>query len=195
MGTVPVWVNLLNPERATDQRHRARLCANDRFSREASRFASQPAAVALDGTLRFESPPGRLWCADVAPRGLHIQFAATHTLFLEGGDALGARSLMRSCQDLTKSSDSAIHRVMAHSSDCRLARMSSGRYCPIRDLGAVRGGKGLKHHEVVVDFTRRGLFRFVLKYPQRCRPGRTEQSSREASSWRHNCSQDATDVA
>jgi hypothetical protein len=72
---------------------------------------------------------------------------------------------------------------------------TSDRYCPIRDLGAVKGGEGLKHHEVVVDFTRRDLFRFALKYPQSRRPGWTEQSSREASSWRHNCSQDATGVS
>jgi len=29
----------------------------------------------------------------------------------------------------------------------RLARMSDGTYCVIRDLGLVKGGKGLKHHE------------------------------------------------
>ena len=34
----------------------------------------------------------------------------------------------------------------------------------IRDLGPVRGGKGLKHHEVVVDFTPRGLCRFLRNY-------------------------------
>lgn len=32
---------------------------------------------------------------------------------------------------------------------CRLARMSSGRYCVVRDLGLVKGGKGMRHHEVV----------------------------------------------
>jgi hypothetical protein len=78
---------------------------------------------------------------------------------MEGGGAPGVRSLIRTCPDLTKS-------AMARFNDCRLARMSSGRCCPIRDLGAVRGGNGLKHHEVAVDFTRRGFFRFVLKYPQ-----------------------------
>jgi hypothetical protein len=31
--------------------------------------------------------------------------------------------------------------------DCRLARMSSGHYRLIRDLGTVKGGKGLRHHE------------------------------------------------
>ena len=37
--------------------------------------------------------------------------------------------------------------------NCHLARMSDGHFCVIRDLGPVKGGKGLKHHEVVVDFT------------------------------------------
>ena len=37
--------------------------------------------------------------------------------------------------------------------NCRLARMSSGRYCLIRDLGLVKGGKGLRHHEVLVAFS------------------------------------------
>lgn len=32
--------------------------------------------------------------------------------------------------------------------DCRLARMSSGHHCLIRDLGLIKGGKGLRHHEV-----------------------------------------------
>jgi hypothetical protein len=40
--------------------------------------------------------------------------------------------------------------------------MSDGHYCVIRDLGPVKGGKGLKHHEVVVDFTWRAFVRFVL---------------------------------
>ena len=31
--------------------------------------------------------------------------------------------------------------------------MSSGRYCLIRDLGFVKGGKGLRHHEVLVAFS------------------------------------------
>jgi hypothetical protein len=40
----------------------------------------------------------------------------------------------------------------------RLARMSSGHYCIIRDLGLVKGGKGLRHHEVVLDLSWRGLW-------------------------------------
>ncbi len=45
--------------------------------------------------------------------------------------------------------------------NARLARMSSGHYCVIRDLGLVKGGKGLRHHEVVLDLTWRGAFRFA----------------------------------
>ena len=36
--------------------------------------------------------------------------------------------------------------------------MSSGHYCLIRDLGTVKGGKGLRHHEVALELTWRGLF-------------------------------------
>ncbi|MBV9566262.1 MAG: hypothetical protein JOY90_38330 [Bradyrhizobium sp.] len=35
--------------------------------------------------------------------------------------------------------------------------MSDGHYCLVRDLGPVKGGKGLRHHEVVVDFSYRGF--------------------------------------
>jgi hypothetical protein len=43
---------------------------------------------------------------------------------------------------------------------CRLVRMSSGDWCLVRDLGPVKGGKGLKHHEVVMAFRfRLGAFR------------------------------------
>ena len=45
--------------------------------------------------------------------------------------------------------------------DCRLARMSDGHYCFVRDLGPVKGGKGMKHHEVVLDLTVRGAFRLL----------------------------------
>jgi len=40
---------------------------------------------------------------------------------------------------------------------CRLARMSSGRYCVVRDLGLVKGGKGMRHHEVVLALSLRDL--------------------------------------
>jgi len=51
---------------------------------------------------------------------------------------------------------------MRHFKNCHLARMSDGHYCVIRDLGPVKGGKGLKHHEIVVDFTWQAFVRFVL---------------------------------
>ena len=43
----------------------------------------------------------------------------------------------------------------------RLAKMSSGHYCVIRDLGPVKGGKGLRHHEVVLELNWRGVLRFA----------------------------------
>ena len=58
---------------------------------------------------------------------------------------------------------SAIHaHRMRPFKNCHLARMSDGHFCIIRDLGPVKGGKGLKHHEVVVDFSWRALTGFVL---------------------------------
>jgi hypothetical protein len=41
--------------------------------------------------------------------------------------------------------------------------MSSGRYSVIRDLGLVKGGKGLRHHEVVLMVSWRGVVQFALK--------------------------------
>lgn len=35
--------------------------------------------------------------------------------------------------------------------------MSDGHYCFVRDLGPVKGGKGMKHHEIVIDFNCRGV--------------------------------------
>jgi len=40
----------------------------------------------------------------------------------------------------------------------------------VRDLGPVKGGKGMKHHEVIIDFNRRGMVTLVkrlLTRPQR----------------------------
>ena len=44
---------------------------------------------------------------------------------------------------------------------CRLARMSSGRFCVVRDLGLVKGGKGMRHHEVVIAFSVRELLKWL----------------------------------
>lgn len=53
--------------------------------------------------------------------------------------------------------------------NCRLARMSDGHYCFVRDLGLVKGGKGMKHHEVVVDFNRRGMVQLLKRVFTRLR--------------------------
>jgi hypothetical protein len=45
--------------------------------------------------------------------------------------------------------------------NCRLARMSSGRYCVVRDLGLVKGGKGMRHHEVVIAFSLREVLKWL----------------------------------
>ncbi|UPK08523.1 hypothetical protein [Bradyrhizobium sp. 170] len=39
--------------------------------------------------------------------------------------------------------------------------MSSGTYCVIRDLGLVKGGKGMRHHEVLVTFSLRAALRWM----------------------------------
>jgi hypothetical protein len=48
-----------------------------------------------------------------------------------------------------------------HFRGSRLARMSSGDYCVIRDLGLVKGGKGLRHHEVVLKLSWKGALQFA----------------------------------
>lgn len=45
----------------------------------------------------------------------------------------------------------------------RLAQMSDGHYCLVRDLGPVKGGRGLRHHEVIVDFTLRGMMKLSMR--------------------------------
>jgi hypothetical protein len=72
---------------------------------------------------------------------------------------------------------------MRHFKNCHLARMSDGHYCVIRDLGPVKGGKGLKHHEVVVDFTWRAFVRFLSlrRRPKALQVPQTEISTRMTS--------------
>jgi hypothetical protein len=55
-------------------------------------------------------------------------------------------------------------RVRHYFEGSRLARMSDGTYCIIRDLGLVKGGKGMRHHEVLVTFS----LRILLKRIGRC---------------------------
>jgi hypothetical protein len=59
--------------------------------------------------------------------------------------------------------------------------MSDGHYCFVRDLGPVKGGKGMKHHEVVIDFSRRGLvalLKRVLAGSQAASPSEHERDYR-----------------
>jgi hypothetical protein len=52
---------------------------------------------------------------------------------------------------------------MGYFKRCRLARMSDNHYCLIRDLGLVKGGKGMRHHEVLIAFNLRGLVRIAKR--------------------------------
>jgi hypothetical protein len=38
-----------------------------------------------------------------------------------------------------------------------VVQMSDGSYCVVRDLGLVRGGKGMKHHERLLSLSVKGL--------------------------------------
>jgi hypothetical protein len=40
--------------------------------------------------------------------------------------------------------------------------MSSGRYCVIRDLGLVKGGKGLRHHDELLALTPNAIAIFLI---------------------------------
>jgi hypothetical protein len=52
-------------------------------------------------------------------------------------------------------------RVRLYFRDAHLARMSDGTYRIIRDLGLVKGGKGMRHHEVLMTLTLRALSRRI----------------------------------
>ena len=61
---------------------------------------------------------------------------------------------------------------MLRRADMRFAKMSGGHRCLIRDLGLVKGGKGLRHHEVVLELSWRGLLKFAAS---RLRRGENER--------------------
>jgi hypothetical protein len=71
--------------------------------------------------------------------------------------------------------------AMRRFKNTRLARMSSGHYCVIRDLGLVKGGKGLRHHEVVLDLTLRGMLRFATSALRGQAAWRNRAAQEEAS--------------
>ena len=55
-----------------------------------------------------------------------------------------------------------LSRVRDHLRGAKFARMSSGTYCIVRDLGLVKGGKGMRHHEVLVAFGPRAFHGWVV---------------------------------
>jgi hypothetical protein len=57
-----------------------------------------------------------------------------------------------------------ISRVRRYFKDAKLARMSDGSLCVVRDLGLVKGGKGMKHHETLMTFSARGLLAGVRNF-------------------------------
>lgn len=73
----------------------------------------------------------------------------------------------------------------------RLARMSSGHYCVIRDLGPVKGGKGLRHHEVVLDLSWRGAWRGVFRFATalRAQPG-WQGADWQSANWQGSVAQE-----
>jgi hypothetical protein len=58
---------------------------------------------------------------------------------------------------------SMLSRMRNHFRDTKFARMSSGTYCIIRDLGLVKGGKGMRHHEVLFTFSLQALGRSIAR--------------------------------
>ena len=54
-----------------------------------------------------------------------------------------------------------LSRVRNHFQGAKFARMSSGPYCVIRDLGLVQGGKGMRHHEVLFTFSLKAAWRWA----------------------------------
>jgi hypothetical protein len=74
-----------------------------------------------------------------------------------------------------------ISRVRRYFKDAEFARMSDGTLCLVRDLGLVKGGKGMKHHETLVTFSARGLLASVKSFSAAwpaLQPERANSSSR-----------------
>lgn len=67
-------------------------------------------------------------------------------------------------------------------SGVRLARMSSGTWCVVRDLGLVKGGKGMRHFEPLVTFSFRAFVRYLRSSLRRKREMPQQSSAYEAAS-------------
>jgi hypothetical protein len=72
-------------------------------------------------------------------------------------------------------------RAMWRFADIRLARMSSGQRCLIRDLGLVKGAKGLRHHDLVIELSWRGIVRFTATRIRTLRTNRNPSASLHVS--------------
>jgi hypothetical protein len=70
-----------------------------------------------------------------------------------------------------------LSRVRNHFQGAKFARMSSGTYCIIRDLGLVKGGKGMRHHEVLVTFSLKAAWRWMADV------GKDAVVTRKRSGW------------
>ena len=54
-------------------------------------------------------------------------------------------------------------RVRSYFKEARMARMSDGALYLVRDLGPVKGGKGMKHHELIMPMSMRGLINVAAR--------------------------------
>jgi hypothetical protein len=75
-------------------------------------------------------------------------------------------------------------RVRNYFKGSAFARMSSGEYCIIRDLGLIKGGKGMRHHEVVLRLSWSGFaqaIRSVLRRKFKHRDMTSENLLRQSS--------------
>jgi len=78
----------------------------------------------------------------------------------------------------------------------RLARMSSGTWCLVRDLGLVKGGKGMRHFEPIMTFSLRGLRKGVRDWlKKRELAASTYQASANTAGPHHDFPPEAADAA
>jgi hypothetical protein len=73
--------------------------------------------------------------------------------------------------------------------------MSDGHYCFVRDLGPVKGGKGMKHHEVIVDLNARGMVTLLRRALARLQKSEASREHSYGPRARDNASWDETQAA
>ena len=56
----------------------------------------------------------------------------------------------------------------------RMVRMSDGHLALIRELGLVKGGRGLRHHERLISFSTRAAATFAMNLISKQRPALPE---------------------